>query len=127
MQTAKRLKKELKKKRQGGDTVAHSREVKDRSEFDSIKNQVLKYIEPEHDWYPRITKIERVINPQLEMEFWEAKSQLFDAAREPERKFHGTGEDGVQGICFGDGFRLPALGRNNMFGQGVYFARDGNS
>ena len=102
--------------------VAFSKEVKDQSEFDSIKGLVINFIQPEHDWYPIITKIERVVNPKLEKEWWIAKSKLFDPARDEERKFHGTGELGIKSICFGDGFRLPGPSTNNMFGQGIYFA-----
>jgi len=109
-------------KRSDNQGVAFSKNVTDQSEFDSIKGLVINFIQPEHYWFPMITKIERVVNPKLEKEWWEAKSRLFDPARGEERKFHGTGEDGVQGICFGDGFRLPAPSTNNMFGQGIYFA-----
>ena len=101
-----------------------SQPVNDDSEFDSIKNLVLNFIKPEHSWYPYITKIERVVNPKLEQAWWSAKSKLFDPQRGYDRKFHGTGEDGVQNICFGNGFRLPDISKNNMFGQGVYFASD---
>ena len=99
--------------------------VKDQSELDGIKSLVHRYIEAGHEWCPQITKVERVINPALEVRWYKARSQLHDPTRDYDRKFHGTGEDGVQNICFGNGFKLPEVKKNDrggMFGQGVYFA-----
>ena len=31
----------------------------------AVEDKVLKYIQPVHNWYPRITKIEEIVNPKL--------------------------------------------------------------
>ena len=91
-------------------------------EFCGIKALVINFIKPDHAWYPKITRIERVTNPRLEQNWLEARSGLFDPVRDDERKFHGTDDEAIKNICFGEGFRLPAESNNNMFGQGIYFA-----
>ena len=113
---------ENKMRRRKDSKRAFSLEVKDQSEFDTVKGQVINYIVPDHHWFPIITKIERVTNPKLELAFYKAKLELHDPHRPEDRKFHGTGDDGGENICFGDGFRLPEASSNNMFGQGVYFS-----
>ena len=120
--TTKNIKKIKDEMRRSKDKQAFSIEVKDQSEFDSVKGLVLNFIVPDHNWFPVITRIERVTNPKLELAFNQAKLELFDPTRPEDRKFHGTGDEGVKNICFGDGFRLPEASRNNMFGQGVYFS-----
>jgi hypothetical protein len=91
----------------------------------TVEDKVLKYIQPVHNWYPRVTKIEEIINPMLELKFERAKLKCFD--NYIDQKFHGTQDIGIQNIPK-EGFRRPkplAQGaRPSMYGQGIYFATD---
>ena len=95
------------------------------AEYMKVQDQVTKFIQPCHKWFPAITKIEKVTNLVLEKKFEEAKSRAF--AEYIDTKFHGTSDEGVKGITT-DGFRLPdenvPEGERGMFGQGIYFATD---
>jgi hypothetical protein len=95
------------------------------SEYMDIGDKVLKYIQPMHNWFPTIEKIERVFNLELEKKFEEAKTEAF--GMHVGEKFHGTGAEGVKNIPK-KGFRLPGPPkqgqRPGMFGQGIYFATD---
>ncbi len=87
-----------------------------------IQDRVLNYIKPLHNWKPRITKIEEVINPTLESKFEDAKKRCFD--HYTSLKFHGTGKEGIENIPR-EGFKLTKVGdRKLMFGCGIYFATD---
>ena len=95
------------------------------AEYMKVQDQVTKFIQPCHNWFPAITKIEKVTNLVLEKKFEEAKSRAFGSYIDT--KFHGTSDEGVKGITE-NGFRLPdenpANGKRGMFGQGIYFATD---
>ncbi|XP_048576294.1 uncharacterized protein LOC5506123 [Nematostella vectensis] len=95
------------------------------AEFQKVEDQVLKYIQPCHNWYPTVHKIEKVTNLKLEKRFEEAKSRAF--GDNIDTKFHGTSDEGVAGITR-DGFKLPDQnlppGKRGMYGQGIYFATD---
>ena len=91
------------------------------SEYYDTADRVKKYIQPGHNWFPVITKIEKVTNSHLEVKWLERKSELFDPRRS-ELKFHGTSVEGVEGIIK-MGFRMPRPG-NHMYGTGIYFASD---
>ncbi len=88
-------------------------------EFSKVRDKVINYIQPSHNWYREVLKVEKITNYKLEKAFFEAKSEaLGDYTDE---LFHGTGSAGIRGIPK-TGFRLPPADANNMFGQGVYFA-----
>jgi Poly(ADP-ribose) polymerase catalytic domain len=92
------------------------------AKYNDIKDRVLNYIKASHNWKPRITKIEEVINPTLESKFEEAKKRCFDSYKS--LKFHGTGKEGIENIPR-EGFKLTKVGdRKLMFGRGIYFATD---
>ena len=95
------------------------------AEYMKVQDQVTKFIQPCHSWFPAITKIEKVTNLVLEKKFEEAKSRSFGSYIDT--KFHGTSDEGVKGITE-NGFKLPdenpADGKRGMFGQGIYFATD---
>ena len=102
------------------------RNGKTESEFMDVADKVLKYIQPMHNWFPSIVKIEKVINLELEQKFEEAKLEAFGT--HIGQKFHGTGKEGIKKIPK-NGFQLPRLPTNSsqrpsMFGQGIYFATD---
>jgi hypothetical protein len=95
-------------------------------EYQMVEDQVLKFIQPMYNWFPMVTKIEKVTNLVLEKKFEEAKSRAFGYFIAP--KFHGTSDDGVKGITK-DGFRMPdpdppPPAKRGMYGQGIYFATD---
>ncbi|KAJ3044880.1 NFX1-type zinc finger-containing protein 1 [Rhizophlyctis rosea] len=92
-------------------------------DFNQMKDLVEKYIQPAHGVYFTVVKVERVVNLELERRFWEARKSMIDPVPEPVQKFHGTSDEGVVGITT-NGFNLPAADKNNMFGQGIYFATD---
>eukprot|EP01018_Ginkgo_biloba_P039120 Gb_11774 [translate_table: standard] len=97
-----------------GETAAEYFQVKDRTE---------KFIQEGHEEDLFVTKIEKVLNPKLQIKFLEAQRDLFSPEKPTQQLFHGTDDGGVGGITK-DGFRLPAINKNNMFGQGCYFATD---
>ena len=90
------------------------------SEFYDVYDQVRKFIQPGHNWFPDVKKIEKVTNLKLQKKWLETKSRMFDPTRSA-MKFHGTGDEGVEGITK-NGFRMPQEG--GMYGKGVYFATD---
>ena len=90
-------------------------------EYLTIEDQVKKYIQPGHKWYPVVTKIEKVVNCKLEIEWRKAKIKMFDPGMRIERKFHGTSKDAIDRIIK-DGFLMPKS--PGMFGTGIYFATD---
>lgn len=90
-----------------------------KNEYMTIRDRVMKYIQPMHGWAPEITRIERVYNKKLELKFERAKESMFGDLID--LKFHGTGPEGVEGIPK-TGFRLP--NEAGMFGKGIYFATD---
>ena len=87
-------------------------------EYLSVYDRVMKYIQPMHNWYPRITCIEKVHNLQLEFNYEKYRSQAF--GDHEDLKFHGTSDAGVEGIIR-NGFRI---GKPGMYGPGIYFATD---
>jgi hypothetical protein len=100
--------------------VSFSRTVLDKkdAEYVSVKDRVTKYVLPMHNWYPVITKIEKVENLERDLLFEEFKTKAFGDYED--LKFHGTDDAGVEGITKG-GFRI---GKPGMYGAGIYFATD---
>ena len=96
------------------------------AEYQKVEDQVMKFIQPCHNWYPSVTKIEKVTNLELEKKFEEAKSKAF--GDHIDTKFHGTSDEGVDGITK-NGFKMPPAKpppgtTPGMYGQGIYFATD---
>lgn len=90
-------------------------------EYFSIEDKVKKYVQPGHNWFPRVTRIEKLTNLKLEMGWLEAKTKVFDPTR-CDLKFHGTTAEACINIIR-SGFKLPS-GKGQMFGPGIYFASD---
>ena len=90
-------------------------------EYFSIEDKVMKYVQPGHDWFPRVTRVVKLVNLKLEIRWLEAKTEVFDPSRR-DLKFHGTTSEAVDSIIQ-SGFKLPKSGRQ-MFGRGIYFASD---
>ena len=86
-----------------------------------VEDQVKKYVQPGHNWYPQVIKIVEVKNPELKIRFLKVSTELFHRAPETVKKFHGTTNEGVDGITK-SGFRLPA--NPGMYGAGIYLAAD---
>jgi hypothetical protein len=61
-----------------------------KAEYLKVADRVLRFIQPMHNWYPDITKIERVVNTALEANFEAAKRNAF--TQSTDYKFHGTSE-----------------------------------
>ena len=95
------------------------------AEYQKVEDQVLKFIQPCHHWFPKITRIEKVTNLELEKKFEVAKSKAFGDYIDT--KFHGTSNNALKNIIK-KGFRMPDANpppnRRGMFGQGIYFATD---
>jgi hypothetical protein len=95
------------------------------AQYLAVEDKVLKNILPSHNWFPQVTKIEEIINPNLEMKFEKAKLRCF--GNYIEQKFHGSNPIGSQNIPK-EGFLAPAPpkpGKSpSMYGQGTYFATD---
>ena len=87
-------------------------------EYLVVYDRVTKYVLPMHNWYPQITKVEKVQNPKLEIKYEEFRAKAF--GDHEDLKFHGTDDAGVEGISK-NGFRL---GKDGMYGAGIYFATD---
>ena len=97
----------------------------DAVEYLTVADRAERYAQGEHGGAIIVTRIEKLLNPELESAFLEAKKGLKSGAVNCnlQRLFHGTGAEGVEGIPR-TGFRLPARSEDNMFGMAVYFATD---
>jgi len=97
----------------------------DAVEFIRVVDRTERYVQADHGRPIIVSRIEKLVNPQLEARFYEAKMKLKSGAAECRMMalWHGTGEGGVEGIPR-TGFRLPDWSEENMFGQGAYFATD---
>jgi len=97
----------------------------DAVEYLAVADRAERYAQGEHGGAIIVTRIEKLLNPELESAFLEAKKGLKSGAVNCnlQRLFHGTGAEGVEGIPR-TGFRLPARSEENMFGMAVYFATD---
>jgi len=96
--------------------------VKYQAEFNDVRDRVLNYIKPMHNWRPNISKIEKISNAALEKKFNAAKTKC--AGSYVALKFHGTGRDGIEKIPR-EGFKMPdTAGKRHMYGPGIYFATD---
>ena len=89
------------------------------SEYLDVEDQVKKYVQAGHDWFPNVVKIEKITNVALQKKWLECSLKRFDPSRTA-LKFHGTSADAVDSIVK-DGFRIGSAG---MYGAGVYFATD---
>ena len=98
------------------------------AEYQKAKDQVLKFTQPCHLWFPKITKIEKVTNLKLEKRFEVAKSKAF--GDHIDIKFHGTSNNNLKKIIK-DGFKIqgkkPPTSKRGMFGQGIYFTSDSSN
>ena len=88
------------------------------AEYLKVHDAVMRNIVQVHNWWPRITKIEKVTNPKVNIKYEETRLKL--KGDYEDLKFHGTGEDGVKGISESR-FRM---GSSGMYGAGIYFATD---
>lgn len=111
----KRLRQEIE---EAGTTFSKKELEQESPEYMTVYDQVTKYILPMHNWYPHVTKIEKVYNLELEAKYEEYKTEAF--GDHEDRKFHGTDDAGVEGITR-QGFRIGSAG---MYGAGIYFATD---
>ena len=80
-ETAKKKVKELEEKIEKKEIPSFSRdEIRGTgptaAEYQKVKDQVLKFIRPFHNWFPTITKIERVTNLELEKKFEAANLEI---------------------------------------------------
>ncbi len=91
------------------------------AEYQKVKDQVLKFIQPCHNWFPTITKIEKVTNLELEKKFEAAKSTAFGDYIDT--KFHGTSTDALKGIIR-KGFRMPDAKSSHL--QKTWYVRSRN-
>ena len=91
------------------------------NQYLTIDDSVKKFIQPGHNWYPTVTKIEEVKNPGLRVKFLKCSLNLFDPEPTSVWKFHGTSDEGVKGITQ-KGFKLPT--KAGMYGAGIYLATD---
>eukprot|EP01089_Gocevia_fonbrunei_P021983 TRINITY_DN8714_c0_g1_i1.p1 TRINITY_DN8714_c0_g1~~TRINITY_DN8714_c0_g1_i1.p1 ORF type:complete len:447 (-),score=83.28 TRINITY_DN8714_c0_g1_i1:46-1290(-) len=95
-------------------------QVTDTFEYNEVKDRVEKFIQLDHNKTLTVTKIEKIINTELEKKYNERKLQL-KKPNNTSLKFHGTSNEACTGIIE-HGFRLP--GKPGMFGFGIYFATD---
>ena len=100
------------------------RQGQDLVEFLQVMDRTEKYVQSKHSSV-LVTRIEKVINMDLELMFLKAKKELKSGAAKCnlQHLFHGTSREGLEGIPM-TGFRLPDRRQDNMFGQGIYFAAD---
>ena len=92
---------------------------KDSGKFSEIEKMVLESRSTMHNWHPKITKIEKILNQILEKKFEEAKQKCISSFTD--LKFHGTGKEGIENIPK-EGFRISKKQPPNMFGDGIYFS-----
>jgi hypothetical protein len=63
-----------------------------------------------------VTKIQKVRSLKLQIKFVETQRDLISPMAPTQLLFHGTSDDGIQGIV-DKGFQLPPADKRNMFGQ----------
>ena len=90
-----------------------------KAEYLEIEDQVIKYVQPGHNWCPKVIRIEKINNSKLEEKWLECKMKRFDPTRTA-LKFHGTSTEAVNAIVE-NGFKM---GNPGMYGAGIYFATD---
>ncbi|PAA46420.1 hypothetical protein BOX15_Mlig016543g4 [Macrostomum lignano] len=88
-------------------------------EYLDVHDRVMKFIQSEHGWHPAITKIEKIENSKLTLQFLDFKAKCAADPRRSEKKFHGTSANALHSIVT-DGFKLPS--KAGMYGPGIYFA-----
>ena len=88
------------------------------SEYFSVEDRVKRYIQPDHQWFPHITKIQRITNTSLEIKWLERKLKL--NGTQMRSLFHGTA---ATDAIIKKGFIIPER-HNQMYGSGIYFASD---
>ena len=93
----------------------------DAASYYLVHDRVIKYIQPKHNWSPTITKIEKLLNTELQVKFTEVKLKLFDPVSSTQHLFHGTGSVAMEAII-NKGFKLPAT--PGWYGAGIYLATD---
>eukprot|EP00658_Telonema_sp_P-2_P059095 TRINITY_DN4779_c0_g1_i1.p1 TRINITY_DN4779_c0_g1~~TRINITY_DN4779_c0_g1_i1.p1 ORF type:complete len:856 (+),score=115.95 TRINITY_DN4779_c0_g1_i1:214-2781(+) len=94
-------------------------------EFVQVMDRTEKYVQADHNIPIVVSRIQKITNPQLELEFIQAQMGLHSGPLQlnSQMLFHGTGPEGVEGIPR-TGFRDPDWSDENMFGRGTYFATD---
>ena len=90
-------------------------------EYQSIVDKVMKYIQPMHNWYPKVTEIMVVTNTKLEKKFWTVCRNGYGMY--VDHKFH---KDCIEHVKLKeiaeDGFKLPT--KAAMHGKGIYLCTD---
>ena len=81
-----------------------------------VSERTEKFAQPIHGIIPVVTKIEKVRNLKLQIKFVETQRHLISPVSPTQLLFHGTNDDGIEGIVE-KGFRLPPAHKRNMFGQ----------
>ncbi|GLJ17149.1 hypothetical protein SUGI_0296770 [Cryptomeria japonica] len=93
------------------------------AEYLLVRDRTEKFIQPKHGILPIVTKIEKVSSVHLKIKFLETQKDLISPTSPTQLLFHGTSDQGIQGIIK-KGFELPPPDKQNMFGRGIYFATD---
>ncbi|XP_046848921.1 NFX1-type zinc finger-containing protein 1-like [Xenia sp. Carnegie-2017] len=96
------------------------------AEYQKVKDQVLTFFQPCFNWFPRITKIDKVTNLTLEKNFESAKSKAFGDYIDT--KVYDTSTKNLESIVR-EGFKMPPAklkppNTPGMFGEGIYFSTD---
>ncbi|XP_046848885.1 NFX1-type zinc finger-containing protein 1-like [Xenia sp. Carnegie-2017] len=96
------------------------------AEYQKVKDQVLKFLQPCFNWFPRITKIDKITNLVLEKNFEAAKSKAFGDYIDT--KVYDTSTKDLRSIIR-EGFKMPPAklkppNKPGMFGEGIYFSTD---
>jgi hypothetical protein len=76
-----------------------------------VKDRTEKFIQPLHEILPIVTRIQRVHILKLQIKFVETQRDLISPMAPTQLLFHGTSEDGIQGIV-DKGFQLPTADKN---------------
>lgn len=96
--------------------------VTDILEYNSIKDNVERFIQPDHGKFLNVISIDKIINLKLEEKFLKRQKTMIGYSQETTKlKFHGTNEDALMKIIE-EGFQLPKV--EGMYGLGIYFATD---
>jgi hypothetical protein len=108
--------KKLKEKMKSGLAFSRTDLKKEDYDFTDVWDMVNNSVKSMHNWKPCITRIEKIRNKKLEIQYEKYRSTAFGIGEK--LKFHGTADTNIESIIK-DGF---VLGKDGMYGGGIYFA-----
>jgi len=90
-------------------------------DYVDVEDQLKKYVQSGHNWYPQVKKIEEVKNPDLKIRFVKMSAELFDREPQAVKRFYRTSNEDVDKLVKAK-FRLPM--NPGKYGAGIYLVTE---